>query len=148
MDKQDKIIEILKKLGEPKYLADRVLIIFDDLVGSDIFSNRKKSPYKKLATCHRHLSFSSIAVSQAYNELLRTSRIQFSCLVLFEIWNQKELITIYEENPVGMTFDDWLKVYKYCVKEKYAFMFINYQQEEGERITRNFDEFIFYESKF
>ena len=44
--RQKQIIDVLKKHEQPKYLADRILLIFDDLVGSSLFSNAKDNLFK------------------------------------------------------------------------------------------------------
>ena len=44
--RQKQIIDVLKKFDEPKYLADRVLLIFDDLVGSALFSGARDNLFK------------------------------------------------------------------------------------------------------
>jgi len=64
MDEQDKLIDLLKKFGKTKHLAHRLLIVFDDLVGSSLFSGRKDNPFKKLNTNHRHYSASLFMVTQ------------------------------------------------------------------------------------
>lgn len=61
---QKEMIKLLKKHGASKHLANRVLIIFDDLVGSSLFGNEKDNFFKGLNTRHRHYSFSMIMVSQ------------------------------------------------------------------------------------
>lgn len=65
MDEQMEMVRLLKKCGKSKHLANRVLIIFDDLVGSTLFSMKKENPFKKLNTNHRHYSASILMVSQA-----------------------------------------------------------------------------------
>jgi len=75
MDEQMQMVRALKKFGKSKHLANRfkklirVLIIFDDLVGSTLFSMKKENPFKKLNTNHRHYSASILMVSQAYKEI-------------------------------------------------------------------------------
>ena len=53
MDEQMKMVKLLKKCNKSKHLANRVLIIFDDLVGSSLFSGKKDNPFKKLNSNHR-----------------------------------------------------------------------------------------------
>jgi pyruvate dehydrogenase complex dehydrogenase (E1) component len=53
MDEQMKMVKLLKKCNKSKHLANRVLIIFDDLVGSSLFSGRRDNPFKKLNSNHR-----------------------------------------------------------------------------------------------
>ena len=47
----------------------RILIIFDDLVGSALFSGTRGSYFKGVNTRHRHYSASFIMVSQGYSKL-------------------------------------------------------------------------------
>jgi hypothetical protein len=82
-------------------------------------------------------------VSQAYREIPKTVRTQFSALILFEIPNQKEIEVIYEENPVGLKRQIWQKVYEAAVEGPYNFMFINYQRPRDLRIMKNFDRVMF-----
>lgn len=66
MDQQMEMVTVLKSHGKSKHMANRLLIIFDDLVGSRLFSNKRGNPFKKLNTNHRHYSASLIMVSQAF----------------------------------------------------------------------------------
>jgi hypothetical protein len=143
IDEQDMLIEKLSNEGGTKHLANRILLIFDDLVGSNLFSGARDNPFKKLNTTHRHWSMSLIMVSQAYREIPKTVRTQFSALILFEIPNQKEIEVIYEENPVGLKRQIWQKVYEAAVEGPYNFMFINYQRPRDLRIMKNFDRVMF-----
>jgi hypothetical protein len=65
MKEQMAVVKLLQKHGKSKHLANRILIIFDDLVGSSLFSGRKDNPFKMLNTNHRHYSASLFMVSQA-----------------------------------------------------------------------------------
>lgn len=65
MDEQMIIVRTLKKYGKTKHLANRILIVFDDLVGSSLFSGKKDNPFKRLNTNHRHYSISMLMVTQA-----------------------------------------------------------------------------------
>jgi hypothetical protein len=69
MDEQMRMVKLLKKCEKSKHLANRILIVFDDLVGSSLFSNRKDNPFKKLNSNHRHYSASLLMVTQAYKEI-------------------------------------------------------------------------------
>ena len=140
---QKTLIHLLKKFGKTKHVANRILLVFDDLVGSSLFSNNKKNAFKMLNTNHRHYSCSILEVTQAYKEIPRTVRTNFSCLILFEIPNEQEIKVIYEENPVGYKIKDWCEIYDYCVSGDHNFMFINYQKPKQLRIMKNFQEIVF-----
>lgn len=72
MGEQMKVCKLLKKHGKTKHLANRILLIFDDLVGSTLFSNAKDNPFKMLNANHRHHSMSILMVTQAYKEIPKT----------------------------------------------------------------------------
>lgn len=55
MEEQLQMVRMLKKYGKSKHLANRVLLIFDDLVGSSLFSMKKENPFKRLNTNHRFI---------------------------------------------------------------------------------------------
>ena len=95
MSEQLKMIRALKKHGQPKYLANRLLIIFDDLVGSDLFNGRRGSYFKGVNTRHRHYSASFLMVSQGYKEVPKTIRTNWTCLVVFEIGNEREVLVVF-----------------------------------------------------
>ena len=145
MDEQNSLIAMLKRNGFSKHYAHRCLLIFDDLVGSSLFSNKARSPFKILAANQRHLSFSTMMVTQAYKEIPKTIRTQFSCLILFEIPNDREVRVIYEENPMNYKHDDWMEMYNHAVEGPHNFMFINYMQPKQLRVMKNFDEYLFIE---
>lgn len=139
-NEQKEMIKLLKKYKASKHLANRVLIVFDDLVGSSLFGNEKGNFFKGLNTRHRHYSFSMIMVSQGYKEIPKTVRVNWSALILFRIGNEKELEVIFEEYSLGLTRNQWMEAYNYCMEDEYGFMFINYQQPRGQRLWKNFDE--------
>lgn len=145
LSEQHKMVLLLKKHGKTKHFANRLLLIFDDLVGSDLFNGSRKSPFKKLSTNHRHYSTSVLMVSQAYKEIPKTVRTQFSCLIVFDIPNDAEVKVIYEENSMKLKFPQWLELYNYAVRGDHDFLFINYQQpDKQKRIMKNFEQFLFH----
>lgn len=145
MEEQLGLIKLLKKHNQPKYLANRILIIFDDLVGSSLFSGSKQSYFKGVNTRHRHYSASFIMVSQGYKEIPKTIRTNWTCLIVFEIGNEKEVEVIYEEWPMGLKKDDWMDLYKYATEGDHSFLYINFQKPKRMRIMKNFDQYLFVE---
>lgn len=143
MDQQMAIVKLLKKHDKTKHLANRILIVFDDLVGSSLFSGKKDNPFKRLNTNHRHYSISMLMVTQAYKEIPKTVRTQFSCVIVFEIANEKELEVIFEENPMNLKRDDWMELYQHATNGDHDFMFINYQKPKRLRIMKNFQQILF-----
>lgn len=70
MEEQMTVVKLLKEYGKSKHLANRILLIFDDLVGSTLFSNARQNAFKMLNTNHRHYSASIFMVS-FYNLISR-----------------------------------------------------------------------------
>lgn len=145
MAEQRAVIDLLKEHKQSKFLANRILFIFDDLVGSSLFNNARDNPFKMLNTNHRHYSASVLMVSQAYKELPKTIRTQFSCLVAFEIPNEREVEVIYEENPMSLKRDAWKQMYDYAVEGDHSFLFVNYQKPKRLRLMRNFEDVLFFQ---
>lgn len=145
MEEQKRLINLLKEHGGTKYLANRVLIIFDDLVGSNLFSGSRGSYFKGVNTRHRHYSTSFIMVSQGYKEIPKTIRTNWTGLIIFEIGNEKEVEVIYEEYAMGLKKIPWLELYRYATSEEFSFMYINFQKEKGMRIMKNFSEYLHYD---
>ena len=147
LKKKEKVIQALKKAGKTKYIADRDLYLFDDLVGSPMFSLEKNNPFKIFATRHRHYTASAMIVTQAYKEWNSTVRTNLSGLIIFSVANDAEVKKIYEENTMGLHLDDWLELYEHAIKEDFSFFYLNSQKPRGERVMKNFDTYLKVENK-
>jgi hypothetical protein len=143
MEEQMDLIKALKKHDQPKYLANRILIIFDDLVGSSLFSGSRGSYFKGVNTRHRHYSTSFLMVSQGYKEIPKTIRTNWTCLIVFEIGNEREVQVIYEEYAMGLKSDDWLEMYKHATDDDHSFLYINFQKPKRLRMMKNFTNYLF-----
>lgn len=141
---QNKVIELLEAHGKTKHLANRLLLVFDDLVGSDLFNNNKKNVAKMLSTNHRHYSASTLWVTQAYKEIPRTIRTNFTCMIIFDIPNDQEIKCIYEENSLKLKFPQWLELYHFAVEGDHDFLYLNNQKPKAKRIMKNFDTYLQY----
>lgn len=142
LDQQDQVILALAKHGKKKYLADRILLIFDDLVGSNLFSQAQDNYFKIFNTRHRHFSASVMMVTQSYKEIPKTIRTNYTGLIAFAIANDKEVEVIYEEHTMGIKRDPWLKMFEHCTSDEYGFMYLNSQRDRGFRCMKNFDAYI------
>jgi hypothetical protein len=145
------MIKLLKSVGRTKHLANRILLIFDDLVGSSLFSNARDNVFKGLNTRHRHYSMSMFMVAQGYKEIPKTVRINWTCLILFEIVNDRELDVIYEEYAMSLKRPQWngiagahLEMFEYCTSGDHSFLFYNVQKPKRLRCMKNFQEILFF----
>ena len=144
LDQQQALVEFLKEHGKTKHLANRILFLFDDLVGSSLFSGARKNAFKMLNTNHRHFSSSLIMVSQAFKEIPKTVRTNFSCLILFEIFSDAELDAIYTEFPMGLKRDAWDEMYTHCVSDDHGFLYYNMQKPKHLRCMKNLTNVLFF----
>lgn len=149
---QMKIVKLLKRHGKTKHLANRILLIFDDLVGSTLFNNARQNVFKGFNTRHRHYSCSMLMVSQGYKEIPKTVRTNFTCLILFEICSEAELEVIAEEYPMGIRKafnrsqkDLWNDMYLYATSEPYSFLYYNMQEpDKRKRCMKKFESYLYY----
>jgi hypothetical protein len=82
-------------------------------------------------------------VSQGYKEIPKTIRTNWTCLIVFEIGNEREVQVIYEEYAMGLKSDDWLELYKHATEEDHSFLFINFQKPKRMRMMKNFTNYLF-----
>lgn len=137
--KQNEVIMSLREEhgDKSKYIADRMLVILDDQAGMFKGGNTN-NPMVNFVLRHRHYSASVIIVTQAYKAIPKSIRTNCNALVAFEIANLGELRVVYEEWPESMREDEWMKVYEFCVREPFAFMYINNHFPKGQRMFKNF----------
>lgn len=140
LDDNKKVVDILDDHKQLKTMADRILLICDDQVGSDLFMGPLKKYFVGANTRHRHHSASIIMVSQGYKEIPKTIRTGWTCLLLYKIGNMKELFVIFEEYSAGLTWEQWLKLYHHATAEKYHFMFLDLLGPEELKIRKDFDK--------
>ena len=81
-------------------------------------------------------------ISQAFKEIPKTIRTQWTCLTAFRIGSDKEIEAIYEEFPMGMKRNEWDAVYKYATEGPHDFLFLDFQKPRGQQIMKNFDTFL------
>lgn len=141
MDQQDKVVSHLTKKDKPMTMADHMCWVFDDMVGSGLFNQKRNNAFKRLSVRRRHFCSSVVGVVQAYKEFPKTSRNNTNIFILFRIDSEEELVAIYRDFPCGLKPDTWRTAYEYCTKEPYGFMMINLQVKDPMyRITKNFTE--------
>lgn len=144
MKYQDKVVRCLTNKKLPMTHADHLCWVFDDMVGSGLFNQKRNNAFKRLSVRRRHFCSSVIGVVQAYKEFPKTSRTNCNVYILFRIDNEDELDMIYKDFPCGLTWDHWKTVFDYCTREPYSFMMINTQVKDPQyKIVKNFDEPLF-----
>ena len=137
------MVKLLEKYGQPIQMANRILVVLDDLVGSSLFA--RNGYFKGFNTRHRHYSISCIMMTQGYKEIPKTIRTNWTALMIYEIGNMKEKESIYEEYDMGYPKDTWLSAYNHCIEgdeDGHNFFYLNMKKPKRFRMMKNFEEYI------
>lgn len=139
IEEQNEVIEWLKKEGhdDAKFIADRILVILDDQAGMFKGGNTN-NPVVNYFIRHRHPNTSVIVATQANKAVPKTIRTNCNALVAFEIPNQQELVTLYDEWPGNMPMEKWMQLYQYATGDAFSFLYINTHFPKGKRVFKNF----------
>jgi len=43
---------------------------------------------------------------------------------------------------MGLKYDDWLAIYRYCTTNDYDFLFVDFQKKKRLRLMRNFEQYM------
>lgn len=117
----------------------RVLMVFDDMIFSNISNRHKLNSLDRLFMNGRHANISVIIASQKYTSLNQSCRcINPSMIVLYGL-NDKELKVCSEEHSNKMEPKTFINMYKKETSKPYSFLAVNYQKPPDKR---------FYNSKF
>lgn len=137
----------------------RIAVVFDDMLGSGIYSKPRK--LNGLSTYSRHIGQlkegGAIGVSlffmiQSYKAqtggLNRVIRNQCTSLIIFKTKDKKEMEDIAESCCGEVDDITFNKVYDTAIREPYDFLFIDFhkKKEHPSCFRRKFDEFILTEN--
>ena len=118
--------------------ADHLLLVFTDLAGSKMYSNRK-GVINRIAYNHRHLLISSIHDTQALRQINPGFRSNLSGVMIFSgITNRLELKKVQDEFLGEYTDKEARQILKYVAEgSAYNFLYINMQQKG--QLYKNFN---------
>ena len=135
-DEQDAI----KKIYGTKKL-DNILIILDDMLGSDALSTT--SIISKYIHKTRHYKVSYIYSVQKYTGLPRTMRLNSDVMTIFRCSNFGEIDTITDECANKSSKNKFKNILLDVFTEPYQFLLIDYQTKDlTKRFRKGFTEFI------
>jgi hypothetical protein len=102
----------------------KMLIVMDDMVG--IIDKLPK--LQQLATKFRHYSLSIIIVSQSYRKIPSVIRNCFTCMIVFDLKNEKEFTKISDEFTGSIP--DSQRLIKEIVNKRYDFFYFNIERQQ------------------
>jgi hypothetical protein len=120
------------------YYCENIFIIDD---ATSFLRNKKYEAWLiRLATTNRHIKSCVIWSVHHYKILNPTIRENANLLILFPAISKEKLKNIFEDwNTHDLTFDEFYKIYMYCTKNDYNFMYINL---DSLQMRKNFNELI------
>ena len=121
LEMMDLILSDIVKEQKKKDEDERkpLLVVLDDCI--EYFSNH--SVLNNLPSLSRHYQISFIVLSQAYSALGSSFRKNTTHLIVFKLYNKKDLKAI--EDEIGSNYEDFIEHYKEATKEKYNFLYLN-----------------------
>jgi hypothetical protein len=117
----DHILSDLVKEQKKKDEDERknILVVLDDCI--EYFSQH--SVLNNLPSLSRHYKISFIVLTQCYTALPSRFRKNTTHLVIFKLYNKKDLKAVEEE--LGSNYEDFIEHYNIATKEKYNFLYLN-----------------------
>ena len=117
----DHILSDLVKEQKKKDEDERknLLVVLDDCI--EYFSQH--SVLNNLPSLSRHYKISFIVLTQCYTALPSRFRKNTTHLVIFKLYNKKDLKAVEEE--IGSNYEDFMEQYNEATKDKYNFLYLN-----------------------
>ena len=114
---------------------EQTLIIFDDMVCSDMKTNEKIGEWFIRS---RKKGVSCIYISQSYYKTNKLIRQNCSYIALRGISSKRDLTTILREYGLGIDAKKLVEVYKYAVADPFSFLLIDLDADDLNKFRRNF----------
>lgn len=102
----------------------KILVVMDDLVG--IIDKLPK--LQQISTKFRHYSLSIIIVSQSYRKIPSVIRNCFTCMIMFDLKNEKEFKKI--EDEFTGSIPNSVAMIQHIVHKRYDFMYFNIEKQQ------------------
>ena len=103
----------------------KIFIVFDDMI-ADIMTNKKfQSIIKELFIRCRKLNISLVFITQSYFFVSKDVRLNSTHYLIMKINNNRELRNIATNHSTDIDYQDFMKIYRECIKESCSFLTIN-----------------------
>lgn len=149
----------LENNDDLKPIKPCIVVLFDDCIGSSIFSGKGEKKLNQMVIYMRHLGqlknggaigcsfiFSIQSYTSKNSGLSKTIRNQMTHMMLFKTKNIKELDLIADEVAGEIDKKTFIKLYNEAIKEKFDFLFIDLHKKDHHpsMFRRNLNEFLLY----
>ena len=116
-----------------------VLIIFDDMISHVVSDKKAQQILKDLFIRCRKLSISICFLTQSYFSVPKDVRLNCTHYILFKLNNKRELQNIAINHSADIDYDDFIKMYRYYIREPFNFLTIN---TKNNKFIKKFDEIL------
>ena len=106
-------------------ITTQTLIVFNDTI-ADMMTNKKfQAIIKELFIRCRKLNILLVFITQSYFSIPKDVRLNSKHHLIMEIDNKKELQNIAINHAAFIDYEDFVKIYRECIKEPYSFLTID-----------------------
>ena len=103
----------------------KILIVFDDMI-ADIMTNKKfQAIIKELFIRCRKLNISLVFITQSYFPVPKDVKLNSTHYFIMKINNKRGLKNIAINESADIVYQDFMKIYKECIKELSNFLTID-----------------------
>jgi energy-coupling factor transporter ATP-binding protein EcfA2 len=111
------------------------LIIFDDFV-----TEKDQDSIIELFTRGRKKNASVIYLTQSYYSTPKDIRLQCNYFMFFNIGSKREVIEIEKNHAIGLTKEEFLRLFDFSTEDPYSFMMIDLKtKEKRNKFRKNLD---------
>ena len=106
-------------------ITTQALIVFNDTI-ADMMTNKKfQAIIKELFIRCRKLNILLVFITQFYFSIPKDVRLNSKHHLIMKINNKKELQNIAINHSAFIDYEDFVKIYRECIKEPYSFLTID-----------------------
>ena len=103
----------------------KVLTVFDDMITDIMTQKGLQAIIKELFIRCRKLNILLVLITQSYFSVPKEVRLNSTHYLIMKIHNRRELQRIAINHSAEIDCKDFLKIYRYCTKERYCFLTID-----------------------
>ena len=106
-------------------ITTQTLIVFNDTI-ADMMTNKKfQAIIKELFIRCRKLNILLVFITQSYFSIPKDVRLNSKHHLIMKIDNKKELQNVAINHAAFIDYEDFVKIYRECIKEPYSFLTID-----------------------
>ena len=106
-------------------ITTQTLIVFNDTIADMMTNKQFQAIIKELFIRCRKLNILLVFITQSYFSIPKDVRLNSKHHLIMKIDNKKELQNIAINHAAFIDYEDFVKIYRECIKEPYSFLTID-----------------------